>query len=211
MDTSVATARYIHQFIPGEAGSPTLLLLHGTGGDEKDLLGLGRALDGAASLLSPRGTVLERGMPRFFCRLAEGVFDLDDLTLRTHELADFVANAAARYGFDPGRVIAVGFSNGANIAASTLLLRPETLAAAILFRPMTPLTPETLPDLSGVPVLIGSGRRDPIVPIADAERLAALLRRAGAAVTHHWEASAHNLIQGDLDVAREWLAQRSVA
>ncbi len=211
MDTSVATARYIHQFIPGEAGSPTLLLLHGTGGDEKDLLSLGQALDGAASLLSPRGTVLERGMPRFFRRLAEGVFDLDDLTLRTHELADFVANAAARYGFDPGRVIVVGFSNGANIAASTLLLRPETLAAAILFRPMTPLTPETLPDLSGVPVLIGSGRRDPIVPIADAERLAALLRRAGASVTHHWEASAHNLTQGDLDVAREWLAQRSVA
>jgi predicted esterase len=205
MGASDTDARYIHQFIPGVAGSPTLLLLHGTGGDETDLLGLGRALDGAAALLSPRGTVLERGMPRFFRRLAEGVFDLDDLTRRTHELADFVADAAARYGFDPRRVIAVGFSNGANIAASMLLLRPETLAATALFRPMVPLTPEALPDLARVPVFIGSGRQDPIVPVAEAERLAALLRRAGAPVTLHWAAGGHGLTQGDLDAARRWM------
>ena len=150
-------------------------------------------------------------MPRFFRRLAEGVFDLDDLTLRTHELADFVADAAVQYGFDPARVIAVGFSNGANIAASMLLLRPETLAAAVLFRPMAPLIPETLPDLARVPVFIGSGRQDPIVPVADVERLVALLRQAGATVTHHWEASGHNLTQGDLDAARQWMAKRLVA
>ncbi|MDQ6907529.1 MAG: alpha/beta hydrolase [Chloroflexota bacterium] len=211
MSESAANAQYIHQFIPGKAGAPTLLLLHGTGGNETDLLGLGRALDGEAALLSPRGTVLEQGMPRFFRRLAEGVFDLDDLTLRTHELADFVADAAVQYGFDPARVIAVGFSNGANIAASMLLLRPETLAAAVLFRPMAPLIPETLPDLARVPVFIGSGRQDPIVLVADVERLVALLRQAGATVTHHWEASGHNLTQGDLDAARQWMAKRLVA
>jgi len=211
MSESAANAQYIHQFIPGKAGAPTQLLLHGTGGNEMDLLGLGRALDGEAALLSPRGTVLEQGMPRFFRRLAEGVFDLDDLTLRTHELAGFVADAAVQYGFDPARVIAVGFSNGANIAASMLLLRPETLAAAALFRPMAPLIPETLPDLTHVPVFIGSGRQDPIVPVADVERLVALLRQAGATVTHHWEMSGHNLTQGDLDAARQWMAKRLVA
>jgi predicted esterase len=128
------------------------------------------------------------------------------LTLRTHELADFVADAATRYGFDAARVIAVGFSNGANIAASMLLLRPETLAAAILFRAMAPFSPETLPDLAQIPVFIGSGQQDPIVPVAEVERLAALLRQAGAPVTLHWEASGHNLTPGDLDAARAWLA-----
>ncbi len=205
MVTDAANMQFIHRFIPGRAGAPTLFLLHGTGGDETDLLSLGRELDSAAALLSPRGKVQERGMPRFFRRLAEGVFDLDDLTLRTHELADFVANAAARYAYDPGRVIAVGFSNGANIAASMLLLRPETLAAVVLFRPMTPLIPETFPDLTRVPVFIGSGRHDPIVPAAEAEQLATLLRQAGAPVMHHWEESGHNLTHGDLDSARQWM------
>lgn len=204
-------ASFVHQFIPGVAGSPTLLLLHGTGGDETDLLGLGRMLDGAASLLSPRGTVLENGMPRFFRRLAEGVFDRDDLTRRTHELADFVADAAARYGFDARRVVAVGFSNGANIAASTLLLRPETLAAAILFRPMVPLVPEPLPDLARVPVFIGAGTQDPIVPTQETERLAALLGEAGAPVTLRWETGGHGLTQGDLSAAQEWLRQTNGA
>jgi predicted esterase len=208
MTTTTEGAQFIHQFIPTNdpAGAPTLLLLHGTGGDEHDLLGLGRALDGGASLLSPRGKVLEGGMPRFFRRLAAGVFDLDDLTRRTHELADFVADAAGRYGFDPQRIIAVGFSNGANIAASLLLLRPETLTAAALFRPMVPLVPETLPDLSRVPVFIGAGRQDPIVPTTETERLAALLQQANAPVTLHWEAGGHGLTQGDLTAAQEWLA-----
>src|SRR5437588_9417037 len=147
---------FIHEFVPGSS-ERTLLLLHGTGGNERDLIPLGHELDPGAALLSPRGKVLEHGMPRFFRRLAEGVFDLEDLTRRTHELADFVADAATRYGFDPRNVIAVGFSNGANIAASLLLLRPETLAAAVLFRPMIPLVPETLPDLSRVPVFIAAG------------------------------------------------------
>jgi predicted esterase len=206
MSTETKRAAFIHQFVPGTAAAPTFLLLHGTGGNENDLLDLGRMLDGEAALLSLRGKMLEQGMPRFFRRLAEGVFDLDDLRRRTHELADFVTDAAARYGFDPRRVIAVGFSNGANIAASTLLLRPETLAGAILFRPMVPLVPEVLPDLTHVPVFIGAGRQDPIVPVPETERLATLLRDAGAPVTPHWEAGGHGLTQGDLIAAHAWLA-----
>lgn len=203
------TAPFIHRFIPSATSGPTLLLLHGTGGNEADLLGLGPMLDDRATLLSPRGQVLERGMPRFFRRLAEGVFDRDDLTRRTHDLADFVADATVRYGIDPARIIAVGFSNGANIAASLLLLRPETLAAAILLRPMVPLVPDTLPDLARVPVLIGAGQHDPIVSPEETERLAALLREAGAPVTIHWEATGHGLTQGDLVAARGWLEKNS--
>jgi predicted esterase len=206
--TDTATT-FIHRFIPAEPGAPpiTLLLLHGTGGDENDLLGLGRMLAPGAALLSPRGKVLEHGMPRFFRRLAEGVFDLDDLRARTHELADFVADAARRYGFDPGRVIAVGFSNGANIAASTLLLRPGTLAGALLLRAMVPFAPETPPDLAGVPVFIASGTSDPIVPREQPEELAAMLRAAGAAVQLHWEPAGHGLTQRDLAAAQAWFTQ----
>src|ERR1700736_5306731 len=133
---------FIHEFAPGNSDR-TLLLLHGTGGSERDLIPLGQELDSNANLLSPRGKVLENGMPRFFRRLAEGVFDEKDLIERTHELADFVGSAASALGFDPTKVTAVGFSNGANIAASMLLLRPETLASAVLFRAMVPLIPET--------------------------------------------------------------------
>jgi phospholipase/carboxylesterase len=143
---------FIHEFVP-DSGSRTLLLLHGTGGNERDLIPLGRELDPNASLLSPRGKVLENGMPRFFRRLAEGVFDLEDLKKRTHELADFVVAAAQLYEFDLKKIVAVGYSNGANIAASILLLRPETFAAAILFRAMVPFVPDIQPDLSFRPRL----------------------------------------------------------
>src|SRR4029077_1658625 len=138
---------FLHEFVPGTS-ERTLLLLHGTGGNERDLIPLGRELDPNASLLSPRGKVLENGMPRFFRRLAEGVFDLEDLKERTHELADFVVSAAAHYKIDIKNITAVGYSNGANIAASMLLLRPEILPAAVLFRAMVPLTPKTQPNLS---------------------------------------------------------------
>src|SRR5215468_4655236 len=144
---------FIHEFIPGNS-SRTLLLLHGTGGNERDLLPIGRELDPDASLLSPRGKILENGMPRFFRRLAEGVFDLEDLKYRTNELTDFVTAAAQHYGFASDNLVAVGYSNGANIAASMLLLRPEALPTAILFRAMVPLYPDTLPDLSSVQVWI---------------------------------------------------------
>src|SRR5881275_2857001 len=153
---------FIHEFVPG-ASDRTLLLLHGTGGNEHDLIPLGRELDPNASLLSPRGKILENGMPRFFRRLAEGVFDLEDLKNRTDELADFVVAAAQHYGFAADKVVAAGYSNGANIAASMLLLRPEILSAAILFRAMVPLIPERQPNLSRVRVWIGAGTDDPII------------------------------------------------
>src|SRR6266566_2164835 len=173
---------FIHEFIPGSSNR-TLLLLHGTGGNERDLIPLGRELDSNASLLSPRGKVLENGMPRFFRRLAEGVFDLEDLRNRTNELADFVAAAAQHYGFPRDNVVSVGYSNGANIAAGVLLLRLGILRGALLFRAMVPLVPENLPDLSSVDVWIGAGDQDPIIPASEAQRLAKLFRDAGADVT----------------------------
>jgi phospholipase/carboxylesterase len=197
---------FIHEFAPGTS-SRTLLLLHGTGGNERDLIALGRELDSNAALLSPRGKVLENGMPRFFRRLAEGVFDLEDLRKRTNELADFVAASAQHYGFASDNVVAVGYSNGANIAASMLLLRPEILSAALLFRAMVPLIPDTLPDLSSVRVWIGAGDQDPIVPASEAKRLAELLRRAGADVTLRFAKAGHALTNNDLEAARGWLAE----
>jgi phospholipase/carboxylesterase len=198
---------FTHRFIPAPQAevARTLLLLHGTGGDENDMIPLGRDLDPNAALLSPRGQVLENGMPRFFRRLAEGVFDEEDVVRRAHELADFIGVAAARYEFDPKRVIAVGFSNGANIAAAILLLRPEVLAGAVLFRAMVPIVPPVLPDLAHARVLLSSGTQDPIVPVENAERLAAMLRKAGADVALRLEPAGHSLALGDIKAAREWL------
>src|SRR5882757_8823338 len=199
---------FIHEFVPG--GSPrTLLLLHGTGGSERDLIPLGRELDPNAALLSPRGKVLENGMPRFFRRLAEGVFDLEDLKYRTNELADFVTAAAQHYGFATDQFVAVGYSNGANIAASMLLLRPEILAAVILFRAMVPLVPDRLPDLSSVRVWIGDGDQDPIIPASEAQRLVELLRHAGADVTIRFFNAGHGLTNDDVVTARDWLEKLS--
>src|SRR4029453_17079503 len=166
---------FLHEFVHGNS-SRTLLLLHGTGGNEHDLLPLGRELDPSASLLSPRGKILENGMPRFFRRLAEGVFDLEDLKMRTNELADFVPAAVRHYKLAANDIVGVGYSNGANIAASMLLLRSEIMRAAILFRAMVPLIPDNLPHLSSVRVWIGAGDQDPIIPTSESQRLAELLR-----------------------------------
>jgi phospholipase/carboxylesterase len=195
---------FIHEFVPGSSGR-TLLLLHGTGGNERDLIPLGRELDPNASLLSPRGKVLENGMARFFRRLAEGVFDLEDLRKRTHELADFVIAAGQRYEIDMKKIVAVGYSNGANIAASMLLLRPEVLSAAILFRAMVPLIPKTQPNLASVRVWIGAGTFDPIVLASEAKQLAELLDSAGANATIRFFKGGHELTRGDVDAARGWL------
>jgi len=193
-----------HVYLPGNSGR-TLLLLHGTGGSENDLVPLGRSLDPEAALLSPLGKIRENGMPRFFRRLAEGVFDEEDLVNRTHELADFVEESIAERGIDRSKLIAVGYSNGANIAASLLLLRPEILAGAALLRAMVPLVPEVLPDLAGVPVLLSSGHQDPIVPAEDTRRLAALLRNAGADVALRLENAGHGLTSLTVETARNWL------
>jgi phospholipase/carboxylesterase len=195
---------FVHKFVPGTSGR-TLVLLHGTGGTESDLLGLGRALDPDAALLSLRGKVLENGMPRFFRRLAEGVFDEEDLIFRAHELADFIHVAAEYYVFDQNEAIAVGYSNGANIAGGILLLRPETFQGAALLRPMVPLIPENLPELKGAPVLVAAGNHDPIVPVESARELVALLRRSGADVTAFFENASHGLTETTVANTQRWL------
>jgi predicted esterase len=202
---------FVHVFERGtDAAAGTLLVLHGTGGNEHDLLPLGRAIAPGAALLSPRGKVLEQGNPRFFRRLAEGVFDVEDLKLRATELGGFVVAAAERYGFEPSNLTAVGFSNGANIASALLLLRPEILARAVLFRAMVPLVPDRLPALSAR-VLISNGRADPLVSPDETERLASLLRRSGAHVDVAWQPGGHQLAQADVTSAHDWLARAPIS
>jgi phospholipase/carboxylesterase len=201
---------FIHRFAPGNRREAApLLLLHGTGGDESDLLPLGEAIAPGAALLSPRGKVLEHGMPRFFRRLAEGVFDEDDVRRRANELADFVVEARKHY--DLAAPIALGYSNGANIAAAMLLLRPEALAGAVLLRAMVPLRDVPKVDLAGKPVLIVSGQSDPIIPPSNSQRLAAMLASAGAYVRHRTLPVGHQLSQTDLTVAKQWLQQTEAA
>lgn len=204
---------FIHKFIPsnikverkgGSKKVPTFLLLHGTGGNEEDLIPVAREISSEAAILSPRGKILEDGIAaRFFRRLAEGVFDLEDLRFRTNELANFVNNASKTYGFDLQHVIALGYSNGANIASSMLLLRPEVLSAAILFRAMVPFVPNTLPDLSNKYIFMSSGLYDPIIPKHEAERLFSLFKNGGAKVSISWQNSGHELVMEDVKKAKE--------
>jgi phospholipase/carboxylesterase len=196
---------FVHSFFPGESGA-TLLLLHGTGGDENDLVPLGRELAPDAAILSPRGKVSEYGAARFFRRLAEGVFDHEDLVLRTHELANFVHAASEEYGFDPSKSVAVGYSNGANIAGSLMLLHPGLLRAAVLFRAMVPFEPEETPDLSGMPVFIAAGRRDQMIPPQNTQRLAEILTEAEADLDLRWRDTSHGLTYEEVEEAKEWLA-----
>jgi len=200
----MTAVNFVHRFEPAKySDAPALLLLHGTGGDENDLLALGRAIAPGAALLSPRGQVLEHGMPRFFRRLAEGVFDEDDVRRRADELADFVDEARARYKLP--LPVAVGYSNGANIAAAVMLLRPKTLSGGILLRAMVPLRQPPKPDLSGKSVLVVSGTQDPIIPSANATTLVSQLREAGAAVDHRLLPAGHNLSNADVNAASQWL------
>jgi predicted esterase len=198
---------YTHRFIPATESSSrrVLLLLHGTGGNENDMIPLGRDLDPVAAILSLRGNVPENGMPRFFRRLAEGVFDEEDVIRRANELADFIGLAATKYSFDPQSVVAVGYSNGANVAAAVLLLRPRVLTRAVLFRAMVPLTPANPPALSAARVLICSGEHDPIVPVENVKRLAAMLRQGGADVTLRVEDAGHQLVFAEIAGAKKWL------
>ena len=199
-----AGLNFIHQFIPGSSDR-TLLVLHGTGGDENEFLPLGREMDPAAALLSPRGQVSENGHLRFFRRLAEGIFDLEDLERRTDDLADFIGAAARHYGFDVSKLVAIGYSNGANIAASVLLQRPGILRTAIMLRAMAPFEPETLPDLSGVRAWIAGGKQDVVIAPGETQRLADLLSSAGAEVTAHFFNGGHELTNFELVRAQRWL------
>ena len=202
---------FVHRYLPAPAEAPAdrrvLLLLHGTGGDENDLLPLGAELDPHAALLSPRGKIDEHGQLRFFRRLAEGVFDEVDVVRRAHELADFIVAAGSEYGFTPEHLTAVGYSNGANVAAAILLLRPKVLRSAILLRAMVPLTAPAVPNLHGSRVLIQVGERDQIVPPERGRELSTLLNAGGAEVTLVAQPTGHGLLPADVASAREWLNQ----
>jgi predicted esterase len=199
---------FIHRFVPVEdSGSgETLIVLHGTGGDENDLIGIGRAVAPGAAIVSPRGNVLENGAPRFFRRLAEGVFDPKEVRSRAEELARFIRAAVIAYRLDPARVFALGYSNGANVASTVMFVEPGILQGAILFRPMLVYEPTEKNDLSGSAVFISAGRMDPIVPTASVERLVELFESAHAEVTLKWQLVGHNLVPSEVSEAADWLA-----
>ena len=204
---------FVHKFVPARPAVShpvTLLLLHGTGGDENDLLPLGGELWPTAALLSVRGKVSENGMPRFFRRFAEGVFDVEDLKFRTDELAEFIAAASARYEFPIRRLIAVGYSNGANIAASLILLHPHYLAAAVLFRAMVPFPPDIVRDFRNLSIFIGAADQDPIVSQSQPQELAAIFESGGADVTLAWHRGGHELGTDDIEFAKRWLSEDRV-
>lgn len=201
---------FIHRFVPAEDGATgdTLVVLHGTGGDENDLIGIGQAIAPGAAIVSPRGNVLENGAPRFFKRLAEGVFDPKEVRSRAEELARFIRAAVVTYRLDPTRVFALGYSNGANIASTIMFVEPGILRGAILFRPMLVYEPSEMNDLAGSAVFISAGRMDPIVPAPSVERLVELFDAAHAEVTLKWQLAAHSLVPSEVREASEWFALR---
>ncbi len=185
---------------------PTLLMLHGTGGTEHDLVPIAKMISPESSILSVRGNVSENGMPRFFKRLAEGVFDIEDLKFRTKELNDYLNKASVKYGFDRNNVLAIGYSNGANIAASMLFHYEDVFKGAILHHPMVPLRGLKLPEMKNLPVFIGAGKNDPICSSEETEELSELLKDAGAKVTVHWEQNGHQLTQSEVEAAETWFS-----
>ncbi|GAB2542786.1 alpha/beta hydrolase [Gracilibacillus alcaliphilus] len=190
-----------------DPSKPTFLMLHGTGGNELDLLPLAGRIDEDASVLSVRGNILENGMPRFFKRLAEGVFDEEDLIFRTKELNEFLDEAADEHGFDRSNVIAIGYSNGANIATSLLFHYQDALKGAILHHPMVPRRGMGLPDLSGKSIFIAAGTNDPICSPEESKELKNLLEKANAEVAIHWEDRGHQLTMQEIDAAGKWYEQ----
>jgi phospholipase/carboxylesterase len=199
-------ADYHHQFIPGKIPA-TILLLHGTGGDENDLIPVGRAVAPGAALLSPRGGVMEHGAPRFFSRIAPGVFDEAEVRSRAAQLAQWITDAAEHYKIDLARLYALGYSNGANIATAVMLLHPGKIAGAALLRPMPIFKPTELPQLHGAPILISAGQEDPTVHVSDVEKLADTLANAGARVDVAIQNAGHDLTPADFNVVKQWLAQ----
>lgn len=197
-----------HLFKKGsDMNKPVFLMLHGTGGNEQDLLPLAAHIDPEASVLSVRGNVSENGMPRFFKRLSEGVFDMEDLKFRTKELYDFIGEAAKEHGFERNNVVAIGYSNGANIAANLLFTYEDALKGAILHHPMVPDRKADLPNLTGTPVFIAAGTNDPICPAEESTDLEQLLTGAGADVVLHWENYGHQLTMPEVEAAKRWYDQ----
>ncbi len=199
------TAEFIHRFIPGAlVSAPTIIALHGTGGDENDLVPLARMVDGDSAILSLRGRASEGGKPRFFRRISDGVFDLEDLRVQTLALARFIDAAALHYRFNRARTVALAYSNGANIAASLMLSVPDALAGAILLRPMLPFEPLSPPPLKGTPILVSAGRNDPLVPTPLTEKLTDAFREQGARVTILWQDTRHALSPNELEQVTMW-------
>ncbi|PMC39136.1 carboxylesterase [Bacillus sp. UMB0899] len=194
-----------HIYIEGKnINAPTLLLLHGTGGNEKDLLPIAEMIAPEASVLGVRGNVSENGMPRFFRRLSEGVFDEEDLIFRTKELNDFLDKSAKQYNFNRNRILAIGYSNGANIAASLMYHHENTLQGAVLLHAMVPIRGVQIPKLSGTPIFIGAGVNDPLIPMQETKELAEALRNADANVTEHWGQAGHQLTREEIEQAKNW-------
>lgn len=204
LDRSPKGPDFVNRYLPGKTGR-TLLLLHGTGGDESSMIPIAKSIDQEASIFAVRGRVLENGMPRFFKRFAEGVFDIEDLKFRADELANFLVDASHIHGFSLKSLVALGYSNGANMGASLLLLRPEVVGGAILLRPTLPLVPQSTPDLTGKSVFISAGTRDSMTPREKTAQLQDLLRVAGADVTTNWEEAGHSLTREEIERARSWL------
>ena len=204
--TSLDDLGFVHRFEPATVpGAPALLLLHGASGDENSLIAFGKAMAPGAALLSPRGQVIERGMARFFRRDGEGGFDQADVEARTNDLVLFVERACTAYQMPRAKLVAAGFSNGANMAASLLLRCPEAFCGAALMRGMVPFTPQRPVDLQRRPVLILSGVDDPIVATDEVAELADIFRAANAEVTLNWETAGHTLCQGDVLIAFDWM------
>ncbi|MEA2762574.1 MAG: phospholipase/carboxylesterase [Gemmatimonadaceae bacterium] len=199
---------FIHRFVPAQdtSSAETLVVLHGTGGDENDLIGIGQAIAPGTNILSPRGNVLENGAPRFFKRLAEGKFDPIEVKSRGEELIRFIRAAISKYRLNPERVFALGYSNGANVASTMMFIEPELLRGAILLRPMVVFEPSERPDLSDAGILISAGRMDPIVPTTSVDRLAELFEASHAEVTLKWQLAGHNLLPSEVHEAADWLA-----
>lgn len=197
---------FIHRFVSGEESADTLLVLHGTGGTENDLIGIGQAIAPGAAILSPRGNVLENGAPRFFRRIAEGVFDPKEVRSRAEELARFIRAAVITYRLDPQRIFALGYSNGANVASTVMLIEPGVIQGSILLRPMVVYEPPEKSDLTGSSVFISAGRMDAIVPTDSVEQLADMFRAANADVTLKWQISGHNLVPSEIREAVDWYA-----
>jgi len=204
---------FIHRYVPAAdpATADTLVVLHGTGGDENDLISIGQAIAPGAAILSPRGNVLENGAPRFFKRLAEGVFDPKEVRSRADELARFIRGAVVTYRLDPSRVYALGYSNGANIASTVMLVEPGVFRGSILLRPMLVYDPPEQNDLSDTAVFISAGRMDPIVPVESVEKLAKLFESAHSNVTVKWQLAGHSLVPSEVREASEWLALQRAA
>lgn len=207
--TGEEASGFLFHWEPGVATGPVLVMLHGTGGSEHDLVPLGQRLLPGAPILSPRGRVLERGMPRFFRRLAEGVFDHDNVRDEADALATWIGSFVTTADLAPRPRVAVGYSNGANIAAAMLLRHQDLFQGAVLLRPMVPLPEHYRGESSSSRVLVIAGQRDPIAPVAQAEELAKRLEESGSRVDLVVVPASHELSADDLRLAQQFLHQFS--